>query len=350
VDRQSIRLADLAAELGREVEGDAEVWIDGVAPLRTAGPGDLSFVRGTQFAQQLAATRAGAVIAPLELDSGGRPTIRSPNPGLDFARAARRIAPQDRPPPGVHPAASIADGARVDPTASIGPACSVGPGCSVGPRSALIANVALYADVRVGADCTLHAGCVLREGTVIGDRVILHPGVVLGADGFGYVRDADGGYEKAPQLGRVVLADDVEVGANSSIDRGTLGDTSIGCGVKIDNLVQIGHNCELGENVIIVGQAGLAGSTVVERGAIIMAQAGTAGHLTIGEGAFVGPQSGVHKDVAAGVRVLGSPQREERLFHRLMASLSRLPDLIQRVRAIEHRLGLRDRPRDSSDR
>jgi UDP-3-O-[3-hydroxymyristoyl] glucosamine N-acyltransferase len=282
------------------------------------------------------------------MDTGGRPTIRSTNPGLDFARAARRIAPEDRPAPGVHPTSSIANGARVDPTASIGPACAVGSGSSVGPRSVLAANVTLYADVRVGADCTLHAGCVLREGTVIGDRVILHAGVVLGADGFGYVRDTDGRYEKAPQVGRVVLEDDVEVGANTTIDRGTLGDTAIGRGVKIDNLVQIGHNCDLGENVIIVGQAGLAGSTVVERGAIIMAQAGTAGHLTVGEGAFVGPQSGVHKNVGAGVRVLGSPQREERLFHRLMASLTRLPDLIRRIRAIEQRLGLRDRARDSS--
>jgi UDP-3-O-[3-hydroxymyristoyl] glucosamine N-acyltransferase len=348
VDRQPIRLNDRAAELGREVEGGDEVWIDSVAPLRTAGPGDLSFVRGSQFGEQLAATRAAAVIAPPEMDTGGRPTIRSANPGLDFARATRRIVPEDRPAPGVHPTSSIADGARVDPSASIGPACAVGPGSSVGPRSVLAANVTLYADVRVGADCTLHAGCVLREGTVIGDRVILHPGVVLGADGFGYVRDTDGRYEKAPQVGRVVLEDDVEVGANTTIDRGTLGDTAIGRGVKIDNLVQIAHNCDLGENVIIVGQAGLAGSTVVERGAIIMAQAGTAGHLTVGEGAFVGPQSGVHKNVGAGVRVLGSPQREERLFHRLMASLTRLPDLIRRIRAIEQRLGLRDRARDSS--
>ncbi len=348
--RQPIRLADLASELGREVEGDAEVWIDGVAPLRTAGPGDLSFVRGPQYAERLAATRAGAVIAPFEMDSGGRPTIRSANPGLDFARAARRVVPQDPPAPGVHPTATLAEGARVDPTASIGPACVVGPGSSVGPRSALAANVTLYADVRVGSDCTLHAGCALRESTVIGDRVILHPGVVLGSDGFGYVRDEDGRYEKAPQVGRVVLENDVEIGANTTIDRGTLGDTVISRGVKIDNLVQIGHNCEVGENAIIVGQAGLAGSTVVERGAIIMAQAGTAGHLTIGEGAFIGPQSGVHKDVAAGVRVLGSPQREERVFHRLMAALVRLPDLFQRIRAIERRLGLRDPPRDSSER
>jgi UDP-3-O-[3-hydroxymyristoyl] glucosamine N-acyltransferase len=335
-----IRLGDLAAELGRDVEGDARVWIEGVAPLEVAGPGDLSFARSLQFEKRLSQSRAAAIIAPPDLDAGGRPTIRSPNPALDFARATRRILPGAEPVPGIHPSAFVAGDARVDASASIGPACTVGPGSTVGPHSVLIANVSLYSDVQVGADCVLHAGCVLCEGTIVGDRVILHPGVVLGGDGFGYVPNAEGGFEKAAQVGRVVLADDVEIGANSTVDRGSLGDTTIGRSVKIDNLVQIGHNCQIGEKVMIVGQAGLAGSTRVEREAIIMAQAGVAGHLTIGEKAFIGPQSGVHKDVPAGVRVLGSPQREERSFHRLMAALVRLPGLFPRIRAIERRLGL----------
>lgn len=338
-----IRLAELAAALGRPVEGDAEVRIAGVASLEAAGPSDLSFVRAGAFAARLAASRAGAVIVPPGVDPAGRAAIRSPNPGLDFARAARRLHPTAPPPRGVHATACVAPDAKIDPSASVGPACVVGSGCSIGARSVLVANVTLYDRVAVGADCTLHAACVLGERTRLGDRVILHPGVVLGGDGFGYVPDADGGFEKAPQIGGVVVGDDVEIGANTTVDRGTLGDTSIGDSVKIDNLVQIGHNCTIGDKVIIVGQAGLAGSTTVERGAIIMAQAGAAGHLTIGAGAFVGPQSGVHKDVPAGVKVLGSPQREERLFHRLMAALVRLPDLLRRVRAIEKHLGLRDR-------
>lgn len=341
-----MRLADLAAELGRDVDGDTEVWIEGVASLDSAGPADLSFVRSAQFASGLSSTRAGAVIAPDDLDAGGRPTIRSPNPGLDFSRAAQHLVPESRPLRGVHPTASIAAGASIDASASVGPGCVIGTGSKVGPRSVLMPNTTLYEDVTIGADCTLHACCVLRERTQLGDRIILHPGVVLGGDGFGYVPNATGGFEKAPQVGRVLVGDDVEIGANTTIDRGTLGDTRIGNSTKIDNLVQIGHNCDIGERVIIVGQVGLAGSTVVEHDAILMGQAGIAGHLTIGAGAFVGPQSGVHKDVGAGVKVLGSPQREERLFHRLMAAMVRLPDLLQRVRRIEKQIGLRggDKP------
>jgi UDP-3-O-[3-hydroxymyristoyl] glucosamine N-acyltransferase len=336
-----MRLADLAAELGLDVDGDTEVWIDGVAPLDSAGPSDLAFVRSARFASRMLATRAGAVIAPSDLDAGGRPTIRSANPGLDFSRAARRLVPETRPANGVHPSASIADEVSIDASASVGPGCVVGTGSKVGPGSVLMPNTTLYENVTVGADCTLHASCVLREGTQLGDRVILHPGVVLGGDGFGYVPNATGGFEKAPQLGRVLVGDDVEIGANTTVDRGTLGDTRIGNSAKIDNLVQIGHNCDIGEKVIIVGQVGLAGSTVVEHDAILMAQAGVAGHLTIGAGAFVGPQSGIHKNVGAGVKVLGSPQREERLFHRLMAAMLHLPNLLRRVRKIERLLGLR---------
>lgn len=336
-----MRLADLAAELGRDVEGDTDVWIEGVAPLDSAGPTDLAFVRSARFASHMSSTRAGAVIAPDDFDAGGRPTIRSPNPGLDFSRAARRLVPESRPARGVHPSANIAADATIEPSASVGPGCVVGTGSKVGSGSVLMPNTTLYENVTVGTDCTLHASCVLREGTQLGDRVTLHPGVVLGGDGFGYVPDAAGGFEKAPQLGRVVIGDDVEIGANTTVDRGTLGDTRIGNSAKIDNLVQIGHNCEIGERVIIVGQVGLAGSTIVERDAILMAQAGVAGHLTIGAGAFVGPQSGIHKDVGAGVKVLGSPQREERIFHRLMAAMLHLPDLLRRVRRVEKLLGLR---------
>ncbi len=336
-----MRLGDLAAELGREVDGDTEVWIEGVAPLDSAGPTDLAFVRSAKFASGMLSTRAGAVIAPGDLDSAGRPTIRSPNPGLDFSRAARRLVPESRPVQGVHPSASIAANTSIDASATVGPGCVIGTGSKIGPGSVLMPNTTLYEDVTVGADCTLHASCVLRERTQLGDRVILHPGVVLGGDGFGYVANETGGFEKAPQLGRVLIGDDVEIGANTTVDRGTLGDTRIGNSAKIDNLVQIGHNCEIGEKVIIVGQVGLAGSTIVEHDAILMAQAGVAGHLTIGAGAFVGPQSGIHKNVGAGVKVLGSPQREERLFHRLMAAMLHLPDLLRRVRKIEKLLGLR---------
>jgi UDP-3-O-[3-hydroxymyristoyl] glucosamine N-acyltransferase len=275
---------------------------------------------------------------------GDRPAIRSADPGLDFSRAVRWIVPEAPARPGIHPTAAVAEDARVDALASVGPHCAVGGGASIGPRSVLFAGVCVYERASIGADCRVHSGCVVGESAVVGDRVILHPGVVLGADGFGYVGDGAGGLAKVPQVGRVVVEDDVEIGAGTTVDRGTLGDTCIGRGTKIDNLVQIGHNCTIGEQVIIVAQVGLAGSTTVERGAVIMGQAGAAGHLTIGAGAVVGPQSGLHKDVPAGARVLGSPQREERGFHRAMAALARLPGLLQRVRAIERRLGIERRP------
>jgi UDP-3-O-[3-hydroxymyristoyl] glucosamine N-acyltransferase len=240
----------------------------------------------------------------------------------------------------VHPSAVVSPCARLDPTASVGALCSVGARAVIGARSRLAAGVVLYEDAEVGVDCVLHAHCVLREGTRLGDRVVLHPGVVLGADGFAYVGNERAELEKVPQLGRVVIEDDVEIGAHSAVDRGSLGETRIGRGSKIDNLVQIGHNCRLAENVIVVSQAGLAGSTRVERGAIVMAQAGAAGHLTIGAGALVGPQAGVRKDVEPGARVYGSPARGRSVHYRLMAALPRLPQLLRRVRAIERRLGL----------
>jgi UDP-3-O-[3-hydroxymyristoyl] glucosamine N-acyltransferase len=332
---------DLAAELGRDLEGDGELEIRGVAPLESAGAADLSFARSRHYAERVRSTRAGALIAPLDLDVGRRAVIRSPIPGLDFARAVRRIAPQPPPAPGVHATASVAQGAQIDPTASIGPRCAVEPGCAVGPRSVLHPGVTLYPKVRLGADCVLHAGCVLREGTVVGDRVVLQPGVVLGGDGFGYVADESGALEKVPQIGGVVVEDDVEIGANTTVDRGTLGDTRIGRAAKIDNLVQIAHNCTIGERVIIVAQAGLGGSTTVEAGAVVLAQAGVVGHLRIGSGAVVGPQSGIHRDVPSGAHVLGSPQREAKSFRRVMAALTRLPDLRRRVRALERELARR---------
>jgi UDP-3-O-[3-hydroxymyristoyl] glucosamine N-acyltransferase len=306
-------------------------------------------VRSDRFARLLATTKAGAVIVPPGVDTGGRPAIRSPHPGLDFARAARRLVPETPAPAGVHPSAQVAADARVEETASVGPNCVVGAGSTIGPRAVFHANVTLYDGVAVGADCVVHAGCVLCAGTVLGDRVVLQPGVVLGGDGFGYVANEDGGLEKSPQIGRVVVEDDVEIGANTTIDRGALGETRIGRGTKIDNLVQVAHNCTIGEAVIVVGQAGLAGSTTVERGAMIMAQAGSAGHLTIGERAYVGPQAGVHKDVPPRTRVMGTPQREHRTWGRLMAALTRLPDLLRRVRAIERQLGLRGEKADTGD-
>jgi UDP-3-O-[3-hydroxymyristoyl] glucosamine N-acyltransferase len=341
VEPNPIRFRELASRLGRPWEGDGDVWIRGVASLEEAGPEDLAFARSPRFAEALARSRAGGVVVSEGLEVGGRPLIRSPNPGLDFARAVRIVLPRVPPEPGVHPSAWVAPDAQLDPGASVGPFCVVGARSRIGPGSVLRAHVTLYEDVRIGADCELHAGVVLCEGTGLGDRVVLQPGVVLGADGFGYLRDEQGRAQAVPHVGRVVIEDDVEIGVHSVVDRSTLGETRIRRGAKIDNLVCIAHNCDVGEDVFIVAQSGLAGSTIVERGAILMAQVGASGHLTIGKNAFVGARGGVHKDVPPGVRVWGTPQMEERRWHRAMAALARLPDALRRLRAVERRLGLR---------
>jgi UDP-3-O-[3-hydroxymyristoyl] glucosamine N-acyltransferase len=343
-----VRLAELAAVLGREFEGDPLLMVSGVAALETAGPGDIAFVRSLEYSGLAATTRAGALILPADVDRGLRSAIRSPNPALDFARVVERLAPPLRPLPGPHPLAQVAVDAQVDASASLGIGVVVGAGSRVGPRSVIHASVTLYPDVVVGADCILHSGVVLREHTRIGDRVVLQPGVVIGADGFGHVWDEQGRPRRVPHVGRVVVEDDVEIGANTTVDRATLDETRIRRGAQIDNLVQIAHNCDIGENAIVVAQTGLSGSTRVGAGAIIMAQAGSAGHLEVGERAFVGARAGLHKDVAPGARVWGSPQMEERGWHRSVAALARLPGVLKRLRAVERRLGLRPGGRPSA--
>lgn len=329
-----IRLAKLAAELGRPCEGNGDVEIVGVAALEAAGPGELAFVGSARWAEVLAGTRAAAVIAPPELDTGGRPTIRSPQPRLDFARAARRLAPRPRPAPGVDPRAWVDDDARVDAHAAVGPGCFVGAGARIGSGTVLHANVALYPGVEVGADCEIHAGCVLREGSVVGDRCVFQPGVVLGGDGFGYEVNEEGHFEAIPQLGRVVIDDDVELGANTTVDRGALGDTRIGRGTKLDNLVMVAHNCDLGEGVLVTAQAGFAGSVTVERGALILSQAGVVDHKRIGERAYVGPQSGVTRDVKPGERVLGTPAEPLDLARKIWVALRQLPEIRRAVKKL----------------
>lgn len=344
----TIQLRELGRRLGREVVGDGTFEIAGVAALAEAGPNDLSFVRDERWAEQIPSSRAGALVLLPGMDPRGRPSILSPNPGLDFARAIALVAPAPRPAAGVRP------GARVDPTATVGAGACVLDGAVVGARSRIGArsvvhpNVAIYEDVEIGEDCTIHAGTIVREGTRIGSRVVLQPGCVIGADGFGFAIDESGRPEKIPQVGNVVIEDDVEVGACTTIDRASLGATRIGRGTKIDNGVQIAHGCDLGERVIVVAQVGLAGSTVVEDGAFLMARAASAGHLRIGTGAFVGAAASLHRDVKPGGRVWGTPQMEERLFHRVSAAITRLPDVLRRLRAVERRLGLRP-ARDARD-
>lgn len=338
MNHQAIRLADLAERLGRRVEGDGGFRVQGVASLDEAEPGDLSFASSARWAKRLAASKAGAVILPEGLDAGSRPAIRSANPRLDFARVVGWLHPRVPPTPGVHRAALVEDGAHVDPEATIQAGVSVGAQSRIGPRTVLHPNVTVYEDVAIGADCEIHAGCVLRERTQVGDRVVLHPGVVLGSDGFGYHGNEAGELEKIPHVGRVVIGDEVEIGANTTVDKAPWGETRIGRGAKIDNLVMISHGCQIGEGVIIVAQTGMAGGCVVEPRAILMAQTGIVEHIRIGAGAYLGPRVSVYKDVPPGVRVWGTPAMEERAWHRVMLSLAKLPGALRRLRAVERRL------------
>jgi UDP-3-O-[3-hydroxymyristoyl] glucosamine N-acyltransferase len=311
-----------------------------VATLEQGGASALGFVRGAANAPALARSRIGAVIAPPGVAVGAKPTIRSPLPSLDFARATALLVPEPRPAPGIHPSAFVAATARVHPSASIGPRCVVGERSEIGAGTVLVANVTLLEEVRVGVNCRLHAGVVVRERSRLGDRVILQPGVAIGGDGFGYEFNERGESEKVPQVGDVVIEDDVEIGANSTVDRARIGSTRIGRGTKIDNLVMIAHNVVIGPNCLIVAQTGIAGGTVLGERVIAMAQAGFAGHLHVGDGVFVGGRGGVIEDVPAQTRVWGFPAVPERAWHRSTAWLARLPELARRVRALEKKVGL----------
>lgn len=309
--------------------------ITGVGPVAGASPGDLTFLRSPAFLAALATSEAAAVVTLPDLDVGDRPALRSPDPSADFFRAAAILVPDSQPVAGVDSAAHVAATAEVDATAAIGPGCVVGEGVRIGARSVLYANVVLGDGVTLGDDCALHPGVSVRAAATLGDRVLLQSGVVVGGEGFGYVGDPSGGLRRAHNVGSVVIEDDVEIGANSTVDRGTLANTVIGRGTKIDNLVQVGHNCVIGQHVVLAAQVGLAGSTVIEDRAVLMGQVGVAGHLTIGASVFANGQTGITKDVAANTRVWGTPQREAGLYRRELASLRQLPKLLKRVRALE---------------
>jgi UDP-3-O-[3-hydroxymyristoyl] glucosamine N-acyltransferase len=331
-------LGDLARELGGEVVGDDSLSIHGVAGIREARPGDLTFLANPRYETYLSATRAAAVLV-----SEARPGLTAaqlvhPNPYLAFLKAVKIFRQErPRPEPGVHPMAAIAPGARLGQAVSIGPHAVVEEGAEVGDGAVVMAGTYVGQNVRIGKESWLYPNVTVREDCVLGERVVIHSGAVIGADGFGYVKDG-GTYHKVPQVGNVVIGDDVEIGANTCVDRATTGTTLIGSGTKIDNLVQVGHNVTLGESVIVVAQVGISGSTRVERGATLAGQSGIAGHIVIGEGAVVGSQAGVTKSVPPHTQVSGYPAQPHGLAKRIHALTMRLPQLVERLQEIEKRL------------
>ena len=296
-----------------------------VAPLQTAAPGQVSFLDNKRYVSQLLTTRAGAVI--VHPDHAGRvppgtATIVTPEPYLGWARVAALFYPIPPAKPGIHPSAVIDPTATIDPTAQLGPLCVVEAAAVIGARCRIAPGAVIGAGVVMGADCRIGANASLSHA-ILGNRVYVYPGARVGQEGFGFA-PGPAGFETIPQLGRVILEDDVELGANSTIDRGSTQDSVIGAGSRIDNLVQVGHNVHFGRCCVVVAQAGVSGSTVLEDFVVVAAQAGLTGHLRIGAKARIGAQAGVMRDVAAGAEVVGSPAMPVREFFRNVAVLRKL--------------------------
>jgi len=334
-----MKLSEIARVLGCELRGDGDVEIADVAAIEDAPPGTLTFVADRRRTRELASSRAAAVLLPPDAPDVPLPSLRSAEPYAAFAAAVELFHPPSRPAPGVHPTAVVAASAAIGPEAAIGPYVVIGERVEIGRGAVLDAHVVIYPDVRIGDAFTAYARAVVREGVRIGDRVTLHAGVVIGSDGFGFLPLAEGN-RKIPQVGTVIVEHDVEIGANTTVDRATLGATVVGRGTKIDNLVMVGHGCRIGPHCLIAGQVGLAGSTTLGARVMLGGQVGSAGHLCVGDGARIGAQSGVHRDVPAGGTYAGYPAVEAREWRRTSACVSRLPGLFRRLRRVERALGI----------
>jgi UDP-3-O-[3-hydroxymyristoyl] glucosamine N-acyltransferase len=325
-----ISVKELAEIAGARLVGDGSTAISGVAALDSAAAGDIVFVEQEARLPQALASAAGAIIAGDFAASApsAKPLLISPHPRLSFARVAARLHPPRREAPGVHPAAVVHPSATVAPGVSIQAFTVVGERAAIGEDTRIGPGVAIGADVRIGEHCDIKAHAVIYPGTTVGDRVIVHASAVLGSDGFGYVRDAATGAQvKFPQTGRLEIGDDVEIGAGTAIDRGALGVTRIGRGVKLDNLVHVAHNVQIGEDAVIAAQTGIAGSSVIERDAVIAGQVGIADHVRIGRGAIIGAQAGVPTGKVLrgpGVVFWGSPARPLREHLKQLAALARI--------------------------
>jgi len=328
-----MKLAQIAAALGARLEnGSSEIEITGVAGIEGAGPGQLTFVANPKYAAAARKTKASAVIVAEDFPALATGMLRSKNPYLAFARAIALFHPAQKYAPGIHPTAVIHASARIGEGAHIGPYVVIGENVEIGKNAVLLSHVVVYRGVKIGDTFLAHAHAVVREYCRLGNNVLLQNGVVIGADGFGFAKDDLGHWNKIPQPMPVVIEDDVEIQSNSCIDRASVGETHIARGTKIDNLVQVGHGSRIGEHSLLASQVGLAGSTEIGNNVILTGQVGVVGHCKIGDGAIVTPQSGVAGDIPAGAIVSGAPAIDHKLWLKVSALLSRLPEIAKAVR------------------
>jgi UDP-3-O-[3-hydroxymyristoyl] glucosamine N-acyltransferase len=329
-----MKLWQIAERLGCTIEGDANLEITGVATIEEAKAGELTFLTDRKYRAALEKSPASAVIVGKETVPGHMAALRSANPRLDFARAIEIFHPAPHFPEGIHPTAVVAQSAKVGAGAHIGPYCFIDENVEIGRNAVLHSFVSIYRNTRIGEDFFAHSHVCVREGCRIGNRVLLQNGVVVGSDGFGFEKQADGRWYKIRQAGIVVIEDDVEIQAHSAIDRATIGETRIGRGTKIDNLVQVGHSCKIGEDTLLCGQAGLAGTTRVGNRCILAGQTASAGHLTIGDGAVLTARTAVGEDVPAGAIYSGAPAIDNLSWRKSVAVFNRLPELQKKVRML----------------
>lgn len=328
-----MKLQEIASKLGVRLEpSNADAEIRGIAAIETAGPGEITFVVNPKYAPLARSTRASAVIVDEVFPRLDKPTLRAKNPQYVYLRVAELFYQPPPYQPGVHPSAVVHSSAKIGHGASIGACVVIDAEVEIGNHCTLLPHTVIYRGVKIGDNFFAHSHVAIREGSEIGNNVVLHNGVVIGSDGFGFAKDDNGRWQKIPQSGKVVIEDDVEIQANSCVDRASIGETRIGRGTKIDNLVHIAHNCIVGENSMLCSQVGLAGSTELGKNVILAGQVGVAGHCKLGDGVIVTAQSGTHGDIEPGKMISGSPAFDHKQWRRSVALFSKLPELAKAVR------------------
>jgi UDP-3-O-[3-hydroxymyristoyl] glucosamine N-acyltransferase len=330
-----MKLGELATQLECELDGPADLEITGVAGMDEAEPGQITFLSNPKYKSKLGATHASAIIVSGEIDTRGKPALRCADPYYAFARALEIFYPPDRPAPGIHPTAVVSASAKLGANPSIGPYVVIEDGVEIGDDCVLKAFTTIYPRAKIGHRFFAHSHATVRENVHIGNDVILQNGVVVGGDGFGFAPRPDGTYYKILQAGAVVIEDGVEIQANSCIDRAAVGETRLRRGVKVDNLVQVAHGCDVGENTLLCSQVGISGSSKIGRNVILTGQVGVAGHLTIGDRVIATAQSGIPNDVPANSMVSGYPAIDNKLWLKAAAAYKKLPEILAAYRKLK---------------